>query len=245
MCLITIAYQEHPRFPLIVAANRDEFRDRPAEPARFWPSAPHILAGRDVRAGGTWLGISRTGRFAAITNYRDLRRPPIAGPTRGALVKNALDGELDLGDSSKYEGFNLLHGPVEAMRYHNNIEPVDAALTPGIHGLSNHFLNTPWPKVDRAKADLREALNGNERDLVDSLFGLLANAGIAPDGELPDTGLPLAQERAVSSIFISGSEYGTRCSTVVLVDREGQVQFEERTYPDKGRTVETFTLVRP
>ena len=170
---------------------------------------------------------------------------PIAGPTRGALVKNALDGELDLGDSSKYEGFNLLLGPVEAMRYHNNIEPVDAALTPGIHGLSNHFLNTPWPKVDRAKADLREALNGNERDLVDSLFGLLANAGIAPDGELPDTGLPLAQERAVSSIFISGSEYGTRCSTVVLVDREGQVQFEERTYPDNGRTVETFTLVRP
>jgi uncharacterized protein with NRDE domain len=218
MCLIALAYKIHPRFPLIVAANRDEFLERPTESAHFWKDAPDILAGRDERAGGTWMGITRKGRFAAITNYRDLRMKTTAGPSRGLLVREALEHGIDPGTTKTYAGFNLIYGTVDGLRYHNNIEGTDEALQPGIHGLSNHFLDTPWPKVVKAKQELEHALS------------------------LPDTGLPLEMERAASSIFIRSAGYGTRCSTVVLMDAEGKVQFEERTWPHGKKVTEHLSL---
>ena len=261
MCLIAIAYQVHPRFTLILAANRDEFLDRPTEPAHFWKDAPNMLAGRDERAGGTWLGITRTGRIAAITNYRDMRRSFPPGPSRGLLIREALEQGIDTSATQAYAGFNLIHGTFTDLRYHNNIEGTDAPLTRGIHGLSNHFLDTPWPKVEKAKRELRKLLEASGRTSVNarassvrdtsdartnaefagSLFSLLADDAVAPDDLLPDTGLPLEAERAASSIFIRTPGYGTRCSTVVLVDTNGNVYFEERSVPE-GRVVEEFRV---
>ncbi|MBS1582533.1 MAG: NRDE family protein [Bacteroidetes bacterium] len=242
MCLIVLAYRVHPRYPLLFAANRDEFHDRPAAPARFWADAPDLLAGRDLRAGGTWMGITRSGRFAALTNYRDLHRPRKQGPSRGLLVRQALEGDFDPGATSAYEGFNLLYGSVDTLRYHTNEQPTDVPLTPGVHGLSNHFLDTPWPKVEHAKQGVQDLLAAPDERLVPGLFALLANDAVAPDDRLPDTGLPLDLERAISSIFIRTDGYGTRCSSVVLVDVGGRVYFEERTWPAGTRVVEAFEL---
>ena len=243
MCLIALACQVHPHIPFIIAANRDEFVDRPAQPAHFWSDGPHILAGRDLRAGGTWLGITRTGRFAAITNYRDLRRKPVGGPSRGHLVRAALDGAIDTSATGVYEGFNLVYGRLDALRYHNNVQPVDGALSPGIHALSNHYLDTPWPKVERASAAMRQLAGGPDEEIIPGLFALLSDDGIAPDALLPDTGLPLPQERAASSIFIRSAGYGTRCSTAVLVHEDGRVRFEERT-TGGDTVVEEFVIAR-
>ncbi len=240
MCLIALAYKVHPKFPLIVAANRDEFLERPTEPAHFWKDAPDILAGRDQRAGGTWMGITRTGRFAVITNYRDMRRNFPAGPSRGLLVREALELGIDPKSTKTYAGFNLIYGSVNELRYQNNIEGVDEALQPGIHGLSNHFLDTPWPKVVKAKQELKKLLDLQDEEPSEALFNLLADYAIAPDASLPDTGLPLEMERVASSIFIRSAGYGTRCSTVILVDKDGRVYFEERTWPNDERVVERF-----
>ncbi len=233
MCLIVLAHKVHPRYPLIVAANRDEFLDRPTSPLHVWASAPHILAGRDERAGGTWMGLSTTGRFAALTNYRDLRRPEVQGPSRGALVQHLLGEELGNADTSKYAGFNLIHGAFDALHYHSNITGDHAVLDPGIHGLSNHLLNTPWPKVQRAKAGMAEALLSEEPN-VEHLFELLADREPAPDEALPDTGVGLAWERILGTIRIDAADYGTRCSSVVLVDTQGRARFVERTFAPEG-----------
>jgi uncharacterized protein with NRDE domain len=240
MCLIVLAYRVHPRFPLIVAANRDEFLDRPTESAHFWKDAPHILAGRDQRAGGTWLGITRTGRFAAITNYRDLRMVFPPGPSRGLLVKEALERDIDPMATTAYAGFNLIYGRISDLRYHNNIEGTDQALSSGIHGLSNHFLDTPWPKVVKARREMELLLSAPEAELTKGLFELLADDAVAPHASLPDTGLPPEMERAASSIFIRTPGYGTRCSTVVLVDADGKVRFEERSMQHGEQVVKAF-----
>ncbi|MCB0795156.1 MAG: NRDE family protein [Flavobacteriales bacterium] len=242
MCLITLAYKEHPKYPLILAANRDEFRDRPAAPASFWVDAPHILAGRDQQAGGTWLGLTRAGRFAALTNHRDLRRPPKQGPSRGLLVRKALEAELDGEDTRAYEGFNLIHGHLDGLSYHNNVQPDSQPLRPGIHGLSNAFLNTPWPKVEQARSNLQQLIQSSGDHLVEGLFGSLGQQVFAPDDRLPDTGLNKELERAVSPIFIDTPNYGTRCSTVILVRADGDVYFEERTWPEGSVVVERFSL---
>lgn len=227
MCLIAVAYGVHPHYPLIVAANRDEFLDREADAAHFWPDEPRILAGRDRRALGTWMGITTQGRFAALTNYRDLRRAPVNGPSRGLLVRDALRSE-PAPDAEPRDGYNLLHGPVHALRYRSNVSGADEPLGQGFHGLSNAFLDTPWPKVQRAVAGL-ERIAGQPDPDVEALFALLADDVPARDEELPDTGLDLERERALSSIRIDLPGYGTRCSTVLLVDRDGLVRFEERT----------------
>lgn len=233
MCLIALAYKAHPDFPLIVAANRDEFLDRLTDTARFWPAEPHVLAGRDRKAGGTWLGITTGGRFAALTNYRDLRRPPVGGPSRGALVRQALEPGFRPTATHEYEGFNLIYGPVDSLRYHSNIKLADVDLAPGVHGLSNSVLNTPWPKVQRARSGLKRLLEQGAPS-VDRIFDLLADDTRAEDAQLPNTGLDLERERALSSIRISMEGYGTRCSTVVMVSRDGEVFFEERTIDPPG-----------
>jgi uncharacterized protein with NRDE domain len=229
MCLIVLAYKVHPKYRLIVAANRDEFLDRPTKPLHVWPDAPHILAGRDERAGGTWMGLTTTGRFAALTNYRDLRRPEVKGPSRGGLVHHVLDKDLGGLDTTLFAGFNLLYGPIDALRYHSNVTGVDQLMEPGIHGVSNHLLNTPWPKVQLAKAGMVEAIRSAEPD-PDLLFRLLGDDTPAPDMALPDTGIGLSWERVLSPIRIRTEGYGTRCSSVVLCDIQGHARFLERSF---------------
>lgn len=240
MCLIAVAYRVHPRYPLIVAANRDEFLDREADAAHYWPDEPTILAGRDRRALGTWMGITTNGRFAALTNYRDLRRAPVNGPSRGLLVRDALRSEPGP-DAEPRDGYNLLHGPVNALRYRSNVSGADESLSVGVHGLSNALLNTPWPKVRRAVTGLQRIVDQAEPD-VEALFAMLADGAPARDEVLPDTGLDRERERALSSIRIDMPGYGTRCSTVVLVDRDGLVRFEERT-PRTGQVVRERFLI--
>ena len=233
MCLIAFSYKAHPRYPLIIAANRDEFHARPALPAQFWTDRPDILAGKDLQAGGTWLGISRSGRFAALTNHRDLRNPPKKGPSRGALVVRSLVSEEQVPDTSAFDGFNLIRGPIEALRYHSNVPGVDIPMPVGIHGISNHFLDTPWPKVVHARAAMEKALSASE-PAIEDLFVLLADPSVAPDERLPDTGIGPEWERILSPAFIVAENYGTRCSTVIMVDHHGNVRFEERTHVPSG-----------
>jgi len=227
MCLIAIAYHAHERYPLIVAANRDEFTDRPARPLHFWDDAPEILAGRDLKAGGTWMGVTSEGRFAAITNHRDLRRPPKAGPSRGLLVKQVLETGA-LPDISIHEGFNLIHGHWLRLNYVNNVDGTAIGLPEGVHGLSNAFLNTPWPKVERAKRAMQRIVQ-QEVPRMEDLFELLASEDRAADEELPETGIDREWERALSAVRIKVEGYGTRCSTVLLIDRKGRALIEERT----------------
>lgn len=241
MCLIALAYKAHPHYPLVLAANRDEFRERPADAAHWWSDDPQLLAGRDGLAGGTWLGVHRSGRFAALTNHRDLRRPAMSGPSRGQLVHRALQGDLDLHNSSAYEGFNLLHGTLDELRCYSNVRHSDERITPGIHGLSNAFLNSPWPKVERATSSLAAILQGAPDSWTEALFTLLQDRTTAPAHALPDTGLTAAQEHALSSIHIDLPHYGTRCSTVLLVDQHGTVTFSERTWPAGATVREVFS----
>jgi uncharacterized protein with NRDE domain len=238
MCLILLAHRVHPGYPLVFAANRDEFYDRPTAAAEFWPDATQVLAGRDLRAGGTWMGVTRQGRWAAVTNYRD---PPVArpaGPSRGGLVAEFLSGESSAADyasevtqrAKEYDGFNLLVGDAEAMFYFGNRDGRLRPLPAGIYGLSNHLLDTPWPKVKRGKRALAALLAGGDRLGPEALFALLYDTEIAPREELPDTGIGDEWERVLSASFIATAAYGTRSSTALLIDRAGMVTFVERSF---------------
>ena len=216
MCLIGIAWKAHPDFPLIVAANRDEFHARATAPSVWWRDAPHLLAGRDLQSGGTWMGITRQGRFAALTNVRDPGGQPAEAPTRGALVADFLCGDAAPASyaarlsahASHYNGFNLLAGTPEQLWYGGNRGAASQALPAGIYGLSNALLDTPWPKVTSLKTALGAALDGMAAQgplqsrvsgLLPALFLALSNAQPAPDVLLPRTGVPLERERALSA----------------------------------------------
>lgn len=248
MCLVLVALGSHPEYPLIVAANRDEFYDRPTAPAAFWTDAPGVLAGRDLQAGGTWLGVDRRGRFAAVTNYRQGQREAAAYRSRGRLVSDFLMTGTPaqayiasvIEDAALYNGFNLIAGDARALYYFSNREGRARVLQPGVYGLSNHLLDTPWPKVSSAKQALGALLVGKESELVGGLLSLLTDRRRAADELLPSTGVGLEWERLLSSAFIESTDYGTRSSTVLLVDRGGGVVFVERTYgPGGGRGGET------
>ena len=236
MCLILLAHRAHPLYRLVVAANRDEFHARPTAPAAFWPDAPYLLAGRDLREGGTWMGVTRSGRFAAVTNYREMAPPPPDAPSRGHLPGGFLVGEetpeaylrsLEV-RAGAYAGFNLLAGDGETLGYLSNRGGGVRVLEPGVYGLSNALLDTPWPKVERGKAGLREIVaEGGEID-PEALLRLLAESEPAPDARLPDTGVGRERERMLSSLFIRGPEYGTRASTALLVRHDGRATFVER-----------------
>src|SRR5918992_4835252 len=222
MCLVLLALGLHPDYQLIVAANRDEFYDRPTAPADFWFDAPSVLAGRDLQAGGTWLGITRGRRFAAVTNYRQGQREPTATRSRGLLVSDFLSG--DIGgldymerverDASLYNGFNLIAGDSSELFYYSNREGEVRSLPPGVYGLSNHLLDTPWPKVAATKTAFGAILNDGGAELAEDLFRLLSNRNRARDDELPSTGVGPEWERLLSSAFIVSPDYGTRSSTV-------------------------------
>jgi uncharacterized protein with NRDE domain len=237
MCLILFALDAHPEYPLVVAANRDEFYARPTAPAAWWPDAPGALAGRDLRSGGTWMGVTRGGRFAAVTNVRDPLPVSPDAPSRGHLVGEFLRRD-DAPEAylralepraAEYPGFNLLVGEGGRLWYFGNRagEP-PRELEAGVYGLSNALLDTPWPKTERGKAGLRAALAGSGPPDPEALFRLLWDAEPAPDPLLPDTGVGIELERMLSSPFIRSAEYGTRASTVLLVDRSGVVTFVER-----------------
>lgn len=241
MCLILLAVDTHPDYSLILAANRDEFYDRPTAPAAFWDDAPGVLAGRDLKAGGTWLGIDRLGRLAAVTNYRQGEREADSPRSRGHLVSDYLTGRFDAGahvarvegDAALYNGFNLIAGDLNALYYFSNREGRRRVLKPGVYGLSNHLLDSPWPKVTAGKDNLAALLAGSG-ELVPSLFALLADRQQASEDLLPRTGVSPEWERLLSSAFIVSAEYGTRSSTVVLVARDGRVVFVERSFGPGG-----------
>ena len=249
MCLVLLALDAHPEFSVIVAANRDEFYDRPTAPAGFWADAPALLAGRDLRAGGTWLGVHRRGRFAAVTNYRQGRREHAAPRSRGRLVADFLTTEIDAGehlehvvkDAALYNGFNLLAGDAKELRYFSNREGHARVLPPGVYGLSNHLLDTAWPKVSSSKRALGSILAGHGSELAADLLTLLSDRARPSDELLPETGVGLELERLLSSAFIASADYGTRSSTVLLVGRSGGVTFIESTF---GRGGEPAGLVR-
>ena len=237
MCLILFAYRQHERYRLILAANRDEFYGRPTASAAFWGDAPDLLAGRDLKSGGTWLGVTRAGRFAAITNYREPDVRLEGAPSRGELVAGFLQSDdapqayLDrlAPSADRYNGFNLIVGDAEETGYFSNREGAVRMLGPGVYGLSNHLLDTPWPKVEQGKTLLEEHLSRDEID-AGALLVALNNPTQAPDAALPDTGVGLAWERALSPLFIQSPDYGTRASTVLLIRHDGEVTFAERTF---------------
>lgn len=237
MCLIFLSIDNHPRYKLVLAGNRDEFHSRPTAPAGFWPDAPHLLAGRDLEANGTWLGITRKGRLSLLTNFRDPRNINPAAPSRGHLVSDFLLRDVHGKDylsevasrGREYNGFNLIVGEPGSLWYYSNYGDDVQPLSPGFHGLSNHLLNTPWPKVEKGKELLRPILDRENIKAVE-LHEILYDDQPAPDNRLPDTGMGLERERMLSSMFIKSPNYGSRCSTVVLIDRENHVLFSERVY---------------
>ena len=238
MCLILLAYLKHPEYPLIVAANRDEFYSRGTLPAHWWPETPQLFAGKDLKAQGTWMGISRNGRFAAITNVREPLRKRIAPLSRGKLPRNYLEAEISdqqfshqlEQDKQLYQGYNLLYGTEKKLYYFSNRHCSIKSLAPGIYGLSNAQLDTPWPKVETARALFRNELS-SQTLTSERLLDILSSPATYPDSQLPDTGLSREWERKLSAIRITGQEYGTRSSTALLVKYDGEITFHERTFP--------------
>lgn len=247
MCLLLFAYRSHPRYPLIVAANRDESFTRPTKPAGFWGTDPEILGGMDLKGGGTWLGINPTGSFSAITNYRN----PVAMknnlPSRGQLVVNFLRSKQspetylrrvseneEQHEGGQHNGYNLLVFRNQQLGYYSNRgDTGPRLLSPGIYGLSNHLLNTPWPKVEMGRERLRRILGNDEVD-PEAILQILSDRQTAGDQFLPVTGVPPEVERSLSSIFIRMDGYGTRCSTIVLLDNDGTFHFVELSYDEEG-----------
>ena len=237
MCLIVFANNILDDYKLIFAANRDEFYNRPSEQAEFWNEYPDLLAGKDLQAGGTWMGITRQGRFAAITNFRDLKNHRTDAPSRGNLTTDFLVNNispLDYYNSLKetlnqFNGFNLILGTVDELFYFSNKIDGLKKLEPGIHGISNAILDTPWPKVEKSKRQLQHLIEHKNIHPWE-ILNLLDDTSLAKDEELPDTGVGLELERMLSPIFIKSKEYGTRSSTIVTVDKNNNVRFVEKAY---------------
>ena len=242
MCLIVFAYHKHPHYPLILAANRDEFYDRPTAALDYWQDYPAVLAGRDLTAGGTWLGVNRNGRLAAITNYRQPNRFLTEAPSRGALVSDFLTQDISLTDylqqlqarAALYNGYNLLlfDRQQDRLAYYSNQIAEPRLLAPGIYSLSNHLLDTAWPKVARSKQQLDALLNSTQSLTGEHLLKLLTDQWQPPERALPSTGISVERERHLAPIFIAGGDYGTRSSTAVLLDQQDRWQMLEQTHPD-------------
>lgn len=237
MCLIFISLHQHPNYKLIIAANRDEFYNRRTKAADFWEDEPNILGGRDLEAQGTWMGITRTGRISLITNYRDPANINPQAPSRGKLVSDYLSSEQSAlaylqqkqSTAKDYNGFNLVVGNPNELYYLSNYKKGIDHLASGFFGLSNELLDSPWPKVVRGKQLLTPAL---QQSIIhpDTLLEIMRDEERAQDQSLPNTGIGLERERALSSMFIKTNNYGSRCSTVVLIDRNNKVEFVERVY---------------
>jgi uncharacterized protein with NRDE domain len=257
MCLLVIAWQAHPRYRLVVAANRDEFHERPAAALAKWPAPESILAGRDLRAQGTWLGLDsrqpsgqrgnpqRGRRFGVITNFRELQRPRSDAPSRGGLIPEYLRGDQNAASflkgleprASQYSGFNLLLTDADSLWYASNrTEPLARPLPPGVYGLSNELLDTPWPKLSRVRRGFDSwLLAPRSEDPWVTLFDLLNDRVRAgADEPLPQTGIPIEWERVLSAPFVLHPDYGTRASTVLLLEPSGAGYLAERRFDAGG-----------
>lgn len=243
MCLLVFAWRTHPRYRLVVAANRDEFHDRPAAALGWWNDDGGVLGGRDLQAGGTWIGVARNGRFGAVTNFRELESPPTTqAPSRGGLVPGFLSGNETPGEylgrlngsASAFAGFNLLTGDSRELHYLSNRDPDGPrSLAPGIYGLGNHRLDTPWPKLVSTRERFAGLLVAPDPS-PDELFGLMGDREPVPGRAQPGSGLPPDWERALSAPFVLNERYGTRCTTVVLAEHSGRTTVLERRFDASG-----------
>jgi uncharacterized protein with NRDE domain len=248
MCMVLIAWRGAAKYPCVIAANRDELHSRPTAAAHWWQSRPPLLAGRDLSAGGTWLGLTRSGRFAALTNYRDPEQRRAGTPSRGTLVASILQSSASIERSlehlrdvsAEYNGFSLLFSDGERLAIYESACGSGRVLGPGIYGLSNHLLDTPWPKVLTAKSRLSKALA--HLDTTDALLALLRDDAPAPDEQLPRTGVSLEWERLLSSAFVRAPDYGTRCSTVLRIDERRRACFDEWTWGAAGEPTGAVSL---
>jgi len=262
MCLLVIAWQAQPRYRLVVAANRDEYHARPAAPLASWPPPAELLAGRDLQAGGTWLGLDRARRFGVVTNFRELQRARAGAPSRGALIPRYLGATGDAGAAATaaqfftalepqaraYAGFNLLLTDRDSLWYGSNrARPFARPLQPGVYGLSNELLDTPWPKLERVRAGFEAWLRTADPAAPEQLFALLNDRTPAPEGTLTaEGGLPREWQRALSAPFVLHPQYGTRCSTVVLLEGDGRLYLAERRFDAHGEpTGETEFRLNP
>jgi uncharacterized protein with NRDE domain len=249
MCIVYLAINAQADWPLFIAANRDEFHNRPSLAAAPWPDHPDVIAGIDCQARGTWLGITRQGRYAFLTNHRDPGRNMAQAPSRGALVSHFLTGHQSTAGYAQsvqdskdaYNGFNLVVGDLSSACYVSNRTPqvVPQALRSGeSHVLSNHLLDTPWPKAERLRLALHLFSLERLNDTLTPVFEILRDSTQAEDTVLPSTGIPLARERLLSSPFVISPDYGTRCSTIVAVHASGRVLFSETSYDCAGNITE-------
>lgn len=251
MCLIIFAHQANAQYPLVLAANRDEFFSRPTQQASFWTAqngTSQVLAGKDLLAGGTWLGVSRSGRFSAVTNVRDPSQVEQAVRSRGQLTLEFLEGVMSAAEYAdtlatafdQFAGFNLLLGDGKDMVYINNLEATVQKLEPGIYGLSNGLLNSDWPKVTRGRDDLASLMQEPASVSTDQLIEMMQHREISSDESLPSTGVSLELERVLSSTFIMNSDrgYGTLCSTAIIASATGHFRFSEQNYDATGKNTD-------
>ena len=258
MCLIIFSYQSDPRFPLVVAANRDEFFARPTAQAALWTdeeSGQQLLSGRDKQAGGTWLGATQSGRFAAVTNIRDPSQTEPRPRSRGDLTRQYLAGDESpqqyceqlTKNCEDFAGYNLLVGDCNSLFYVNNHKEKVWKLEPGVYGLSNGLLNSSWPKVDNGKIRLQALLQQPEKLTTDALLEMMSDRSQAEDANLPNTGISIEVERQLSSAFILNPEreYGTRCSTALIVDQLGPTRFSEQNFDTLGNKTQSHTFQLP
>ncbi len=246
MCLVLIAIEQHPEYPIIILSNRDEFYTRPTQPAHYWQSSPSLFAGQDLVGGGSWLGINKKGQFALVTNYRNPNAYDKTLLSRGVLVKDFLQNDIEPQTyietirplAPQYNLYNLIVGNLNEVIYFSNVEDKVIKLKPGLYGLSNHLLNTSWYKVSRAKELFKQALARQVTECppeqIDALlFPILEDKTLAPDNLLPQTGVTLDLEKALSSIFVNIPQhaYGTRNSTLLLFSKNN-IYFSEKVFKD-------------
>ena len=249
MCLILVVWRQHPRYPVFIAANRDEYHDRASAPAAWWSDQPSLLAGRDLAAGGTWLGVTRTGRFAALTNFRDPTRVRKDAPSRGSLVTGLLTSTESVAASlhrlrrigGDYNGFNVIFSDGRRLGIYESVPGEGRELAPGVYGLSNHLLDTPWPKVAKAKSKLLTAIDAAAQIRVRRWI-CCAIARPAPQHELPSTGVSAEWESLLSSAFIKAPQYGTRCSTIVRMDAHNHTFFDEWSWDAAGEQAHRVSM---
>ena len=243
MCIVFIAIKQHAQYPLIIAANRDEFFARPTTPSHFWQTKPRILAGVDQQAGGTWMGINNQGHIAALTNIRSAYNLLPKALSRGRLVKDYLQSPHDRYHTQlqhtrdNFNGYNLLFGPWQNLQVYNNQLDQLTPLPPSFYGLSNASLNSPWPKLTSGRKLFADYCHGAQSIDDHALFSLLRNNTQADDAALPDTGVSAEWERRLSSIFVESSDYGTRSSTVLKIDNHHHVYWRERSYGSAAQFV--------
>ncbi|MFY0650531.1 MAG: NRDE family protein [Cyclobacteriaceae bacterium] len=250
MCLILFSWKFHPKYKLVLAANRDEFYARPTAKADYWIENKNMIAGTDLQAGGTWIGITKTGRLAAITNYRDPKNLDANATSRGKLTTDFLNSlekpedylERVQVEGNHFNGYNLLVGDSEDLFYFNNVNNEIKKVESGVFGLSNGFFQENWPKLEKGRNALQKIVNKETIERED-LFTILSDNQIAPDDELPKTGIPFEWERALSPLFIKTEEYGTRCSTLIFMDYQNGGTFEEKTYQVDGWQQESHVVL--